>query len=92
MEHPEIFYPSGKYEEKRGTMQPVYPLTSGLSNNTVMKAVKQALESLPLEREPLPEQIRLKYHLAEYNYALRGIHFSGGQRGILPCQEKAGIR
>lgn len=75
MEHPEIFYPSGKYEEKRGTMQPVYPLTSGLSNNTVMKAVKQALESLPLEREPLPEQIRLKYHLAEYNYALRGIHF-----------------
>ena len=75
MEHPEIFYPSGKYEEKRGTMQPVYPLTSGLSNNTVMKAVKQALEGLPLEREPLPEQIRLKYHLAEYNYALRGIHF-----------------
>lgn len=75
MEHPEIFYPSGKYEEKHGTMQPVYPLTAGLSNNTVMKAVKQALESLPLEREPLPEQIRLKYHLAEYNYALRGIHF-----------------
>lgn len=75
MEHPEIFYPSGKYEEKRGTMQPVYPLTAGLSNNTVMKAVKQALESLPLEREPLPEHIRLKYHLAEYNYALRGIHF-----------------
>lgn len=75
MEHPEIFYPSGKYEEKRGTMQPVYPLTSGLSNNTVMKAVKQALERLPLEREPLPEHIRLKYHLAEYNYALRGIHF-----------------
>lgn len=75
MEHPEIFYPSEKYEEKRGTMQPVYPLTSGLSNNTVMKAVKQALERLPLEREPLPEHIRLKYHLAEYNYALRGIHF-----------------
>ena len=75
MEHPEIFYPSGKYEEKRGTMQPVYPLTSGLSNHTVMKAVKQALESLPLEREPLPEHIRLNYHLAEYNYALRGIHF-----------------
>ena len=71
MEHPEIFYPSGKYEEKRGTMQPVYPLTAGLSNNTVMKAVKQALESLPLEREPLPEHIRLKYHLAESNYALR---------------------
>lgn len=75
MEHPEIFYPSGKYEEKQGTMQPVYPLTAGLSNHTVMKAVKQALENFPLEREPLPESIRLKYHLSEYNYALRGIHF-----------------
>lgn len=75
MEHPEIFYPPGKYEEKCGAMQPVYPLTAGLSNHTVMKAVKQALENLPLEREILPEHIRMKYHLAEYNYALRGIHF-----------------
>lgn len=75
MEHPEIFYPSDKYEERRGTMQPVYPLTAGLSNHTVMKAVKQALEKLPLAQEPLPGQLRMRYHLAEYNYALRGIHF-----------------
>ena len=75
MEHPEIFYPSSKYEEKLNTMQPVYPLTSGLSNNAVMKAVRQALDSLPLERELLPESLRLRYQLAEYNYALRGIHF-----------------
>lgn len=75
MEHPEIFYPSAKYEEKLHTMQPVYSLTNGLSNNTVMKAVRQALDVLPLQRETLPESIRLKYQLAEYNYALRGIHF-----------------
>ena len=48
MEHPEIFYPSSKYEEKLNTMQPVYPLTGGLSNNAVMKAVRQALDGLPL--------------------------------------------
>ena len=35
MEHPEIFYPSAKYEEKLHTLQPVYGLTSGLSNNMV---------------------------------------------------------
>ena len=44
MEHPEMFYPSAKYEEKRHTLWPVYPLTSGLTNNMVTKAVKQALE------------------------------------------------
>lgn len=37
MEHPEIFYPSASYEEKRNTMQPVYALTAGLTNNAVKK-------------------------------------------------------
>lgn len=75
MEHPELFYPASKYNEKLHTMQPLYPLTAGLSNNTVMKAMRQALDNIPLSRELLPESIRLKYHLSEYNYALRGIHF-----------------
>lgn len=75
MEHPEIFYPSAKYSERLHTMQPVYPLTSGLSNNAVMKAVHQALESLPLLKDSLPPEVRLKYELAEYNFAVRGIHF-----------------
>lgn len=75
MEHPEIFYPSEKYEEKLHTLQPVYGLTSGLSNNAVSKAVKQALDGLDLSKETLPSEVRLKYGLAEYNYAVRGIHF-----------------
>lgn len=75
MEHPEIFYPSEKYEEKLHTLQPVYGLTNGLSNNAVMKAMHQALKDLDLSRETLPRELRLKYGLAEYNYAVRGIHF-----------------
>ena len=46
MEHPEIFYPASKYDEKRYSMQPVYPLTAGLTNNTVIKAVRQSLEAV----------------------------------------------
>ena len=75
MEHPELFCPPDKYDEKLNTLQPIYGLTAGLSNNTVMKAVKQALEGLDLSKESLPEELRLKYQLAEYNYAVRGIHF-----------------
>lgn len=75
MEHPEIFCPPDKYDGKLNTLQPIYGLTAGLSNNTVMKAVKQALEGLNLSKESLPEELRLKYQLAEYNYAVRGIHF-----------------
>lgn len=75
MEHPEIFQPAEKYLEKLNTMQPVYPLTAGLSNLTVMKAVKEVLEHIHLQRETIPESIRQRYQLCEYNYALRGIHF-----------------
>ena len=75
MEHPEIFYPPEKYEEKLHTLQPVYPLTAGLTNNAVIKAVKQVFDNLELSSETLPDEIRMKYGLAEYNYALRGIHF-----------------
>ncbi len=75
MEHPEIFYPSEKYQEKQDTLQPVYGLTTGLSNNAVAKAIRQALDGLDLTKEHLPEALRQRYGLAEYNYAIRGIHF-----------------
>ena len=40
MEHPEIFTKED-YEVKQETLQPVYPLTSGLTNKLVSKAVAQ---------------------------------------------------
>lgn len=88
MEHPEIFYPSAKYEEKLHTLQPVYALTAGLSNNAVMKAVQQALMELDLTKETLPDEIRLKYKLAEYNYAIRGIHFPEDKEVFYHARER----
>ena len=88
MEHPEIFYPSSKYEEKLNTMQPIYPLTTGLSNNIVMKSIRQAIDGLDLTKERLPEDIRLKYHLAEYNYAIRGIHFPEDKEVFYHARER----
>ena len=75
MEHPEIFYPCEKYADRLNTLQPLYGLTSGLTNNIVVKAVRQALDGMDLAAEVLPKDIRLRYGLAEYNYAVRGIHF-----------------
>ena len=75
MEHPEIYYPAGKYEEKLHTLQPLYGLTAGLTNNLIIKAMRQALDGLSLSEETLPQEVRMRYNLAEYNYALRGIHF-----------------
>ena len=88
LEHPEIFYPSEKYEEKLHTLQPIYNLTAGLTNNAISKAVKQVVESLDLTKEHLPEEIRLHYQLAEYNYAIRGIHFPEDKEVFYHARER----
>ena len=88
MEHPEIFYPSASYDAKTNTMQPVYSLTTGLSNQMIVKAMKQALEYLDLKREFLPEPIRMKQHLAEYNYAVRQIHFPDDKKAFFLARER----
>ena len=88
LEHPEIFYPSEKYEEKLHTLQPIYNLTAGLTNNAISKAVKQVVESLDLTKEHLPEEIRLHYQLVEYNYAIRGIHFPEDKEVFYHARER----
>ncbi len=88
MEHPEIFYPSASYDAKMNTMQPVYPLTAGLSNQTMIKAVRQALEFLDLKREILPETIRMHYHLAEYRDAVHQIHFPESKQSFYHARER----
>ena len=88
LEHPEIFYPSEKYEEKLHTLQPIYNLTAGLTNNAISKAVKQVIESLDLTKEHLPEEIRLHYQLAEYNYAICGIHFPEDKEVFYHARER----
>lgn len=88
MEHPEIFFPAELYNQKLDTLQPLYPLTAGLSNNVIMKAVKQSIEYLDLSQDFLPGNIRLKYHLAEYNYAMRGIHFPENKEQYYLARER----
>lgn len=88
MEHPEIFYPSVKYEEKRNTMQPVYPLTAGLTNNAVKKAMSQAVEFLDSKQEFLPADLCIQYGLAEYVYAIKGIHFPEDKEEFYRARER----
>ena len=87
MEQPEIFTPEA-YEEKLHAMQPVYSLTSGLSNKTVEKAVRQALEEITLEKEYLPEDIRTGQQLAESNFAARAIHFPADKEELLLARRR----
>lgn len=75
MEQPELFYPASKYEEKLNSLQPVYPLTAGLTNNMVSKAVRQVLESYEDDESILSEKLEKQYAFIGYIDALRAMHF-----------------
>lgn len=82
MEQPEVFTKEA-YEALEHSMQPVYGQTRGLSNKTIVKAQKQALEIRQLEREYMPAFLRKKYQLAEINYAAEHIHFPSDEKELL---------
>lgn len=73
MDQPKLFTWK-EYEEKLGILEPCYPLTSGLKNSTVLKAVQQAFDGYE-EEDYLPEYLRKAYNLLPLYKAKWKIHF-----------------
>ena len=53
---------------------PIYPLTAGLSNAAVLKAVRQALSICDVPAEILPESVRRDYGILDASRAYYAIH------------------
>ena len=89
MEQPSL-YTIAQYSQIKGSMQPIYSLTKGLSNKTVIKAVKQALEkyNIGLENEFIPEWLRQKYNLAEHNFSIVNIHFPSSMQDYIQSRNR----
>lgn len=87
MEQPEIYTRDG-YRAVMESMQPVYGQTRGLGNKAISKAVAQALDMRQLEREFMPEYLRRRYQLAEYNFAIEHIHFPVNRQDLLFARKR----
>ena len=87
MEHPEIFTPED-YEAKQETLQPVYPLTSGLTNKLVSKAMFQTKDYIFQIPEYLPQNILDQYHPMEYNKAIWNIHFPESKNDLIEAKKR----
>ena len=74
MEQPALFSPED-YAAIEETLQPVYALTRGITNKFLIKTIRNALNACDSFFDWLPVDVREKYELAEYNYALDQIHF-----------------
>ena len=87
IEQPEIYTPAA-YEQKLHSMQPIYSLTAGLTNQMITKMVREVLENLDLNRDYLPEELRVRNGLAEYNFAIQQIHFPKDQDTFITARKR----
>lgn len=74
MEQPKI-YTKEEFLKNQGKMMPVYPLTAGLTNHAVSKAMEYALKETADILEFLPADIRKRCNLIPIKKAVSDIHY-----------------
>ena len=66
------------YERLRKTLQPVYPLVRGLTENALRKALREVFfgeDHLASFEDPFPDEMKKQYDLEDRKSAASGIHF-----------------
>lgn len=71
-----IFEDENAVRKKTTGIQPVYPLTEGITQNWLRMVQRNALDMVIGKiTEVMPDELRNKYSLTEINFALEKIHF-----------------
>ena len=66
-----------------GRIMPIYPLTAGLTQTMVAKAVRQGLDQCrDLPEDVLPDGIRQAHHLCYAGFAYENIHFPASEEAL----------
>ncbi|WP_332061036.1 ATP-dependent DNA helicase RecG [Bartonella sp. CB74] len=73
MVHPDHMAPS-EQSNQMPLIEPVYPSTSGLSAKTLRRAIKNALEHIPLLPEWIEESVKKQQNFPSFSVALHRIH------------------
>lgn len=73
MESPQIY--DLKDIDKIQGIYPIYPLTSGITQNYLFRLESLAYENKPLIPDFFSDSFRKKYNLCEINYAMQNVHF-----------------
>jgi len=82
------FYTPQEYRQLMHVLQPVYALTSGITNNTISKSVEKALTALTGEKDWLPRRLMKQYELQERMNAIREIHFPKSRELMLEARRR----
>lgn len=79
LEQPKM-YTKEEFYRQVGKLRPIYPLTAGITNHAITKALERCLKETENLREFLPPEIRKRQQLVEYKKALRQLHFPADKK------------
>ena len=74
MEQPGIYQKEAYYKLLK-VLQPIYPLTEGITNKIIIKAMKQIHTELEFAKDYIPKKTAREHELMDRTKALKEIHF-----------------
>ncbi len=81
MEMPEYFT-QFTYQKALSTMQPIYPLKSGITNNSITRSVSAVIDTIKALPEYLPEDVIQQNNLMSRSDALIQMHFPDNEETL----------
>lgn len=87
MEQAKIYKPE-EYGKMIDHMLPVYSTTKGLTNNTITKAMQQAIAKTDLSGDYLPSEIKEKQGFCSMEDAVKQMHFPTGKAELIRARER----
>ena len=96
IDHPKL-YSKEEYECLQNSLQPIYPLTDGVSNNFILKCIKQAFQIDELWKnwalaDFLPKEYQEKYQLMERKEAVYAMHFPENNEKMIRARNSLAFR
>lgn len=86
IESPQVF--DLKDINKIKGIYPIYPTTSGITQNYLFKLVSEAYEVKPNINDIFNEDFRKKYGLKEINWAMKNVHFPNDFKSITEARNR----
>lgn len=87
MEQPGIFQRESYYKLLK-ILQPIYPLTAGITNAAISKAIQQALAGLTLAKDYIPKQIAKEYNLMDRTKAIKEVHTPKDRESMMKARQR----
>ena len=87
IEQPGI-YQEDSYYKLLKVLQPIYPLTEGITNAAISKAIKQALSEITFARDYIPKKIVKDCALLDRTKAIKEVHFPKDRESMMKARQR----